>query len=156
MPDESTPEGRFAARTRELRKGQGWSQPRLAEEIHSVGGRRLDPSNIARLERGDRRITLDEAHAVAAALHSSVESMIGDALSQVDQERLERIRVAEATVAAAENALLAARRELNRIRGFMPIPSMDDIAELTAEEAEREPLLSTLGPSDVLDQPEEN
>lgn len=135
-----TPEGRFAARTREIRQARAWSQPKLAEEIRAADGPHLDPSNVARLERGTRGIGLNEAYAIATALGSTVASMTGEDPHPAHAAQLEEIRAAEAILAAAEDAVLTAQQRLNRARGSRRgtvhgTPLTDDEARQAADDA---------------------
>ena len=132
MPEiPPTPEARFAIRTRELRRAIAWSQSRLADQIAAVGGPRLDPSNVARLERGDRRITLDEAFAIADALGSTLESLVGDGLNSADRERLAEIHAAEEALADAQQRLDRARSRRGTVTG---VPLTDAEADAAAVE----------------------
>ena len=136
MP-ERTPEGWFAVRTRVLRRAAGHTQPQLVELIASAGGPRMDPSNLARLERGERRITLDEAVVIANVVESCVvcragrELVVGAGCGRAERE-------------AAETALVEAQHRLARARGSSrrtpygrPL-SDGDAAEAARQEAEGE------------------
>lgn len=136
MP-ERTPEGWFAVRTRVLRRAAGHTQPQLVELIASAGGPRMDPSNLARLERGERRITLDEAVVIANVLESSVESMAGPELLEVDRSRLAEIEAAETALVEAQHRLARARGSSRRTPYGRPL-SDGDAAEAARQEAEGE------------------
>lgn len=119
MPDDLTPEQRFAARTRELRQRSALTQPQLADAVHAAGGPRLDPSNLARLEKGQRRITLDEAVVIAAVLDSTVADMTAVEPGPDDVARLAEIAAAERAVAEAQARLWRARG--SRVVGAQPM-----------------------------------
>lgn len=58
----------FADRLKEVREGKGWTQQRLAQELQELGDA-LTQGTIARIEtKAIRRISLDDALAIAAAL----------------------------------------------------------------------------------------
>jgi transcriptional regulator with XRE-family HTH domain len=57
----------FAQRLREAREARGLTQRELAQTVKKLGGS-LNQSAITRIERGDRKVTIDEMVALAAAL----------------------------------------------------------------------------------------
>lgn len=63
-----TPEHFFARRLRERREALGLSQAAVAEALRAESGISLDPTAITRIESNDRRISLDEAVALATIL----------------------------------------------------------------------------------------
>jgi transcriptional regulator with XRE-family HTH domain len=65
----ANPETVFAARLREAREAAGMSQAQLAAEVGERHGIQMDPVTVLRMEKGRRRITLNEAVAVAAVLN---------------------------------------------------------------------------------------
>lgn len=70
-------EQRFGERVREMRTAASLSQAALAEGLARHGGPRLDPSGIARLERGQKRVALGEAVILSRMLGASVDALIG-------------------------------------------------------------------------------
>lgn len=70
---------RFGQRMRELRLAAGLTQSQLAAALADAGGPQLDPSGIARAERGQKRIVLGEAVILARVLGSSVDALVGEA-----------------------------------------------------------------------------
>jgi transcriptional regulator with XRE-family HTH domain len=66
-----TPELVFVARIKAIREAHGTTQADLAAKVG------LDPSTMTRIERGQRGIALGEACAIASALGSSLEAMLG-------------------------------------------------------------------------------
>jgi transcriptional regulator with XRE-family HTH domain len=65
----------FRARLREVRRVKGLTQPELSEALASVGVD-LNEFVITRIESGKRRVTLDEAVALAAVLGPSLLHML--------------------------------------------------------------------------------
>ena len=61
-------------RLRELRRGGRWSQAALAEEM-TARGFRWHPTTVARAEKGQRRVALEEAAALADLFSVPLESM---------------------------------------------------------------------------------
>lgn len=57
----------FRDRVREARRVRGWTQRDLAAALDRVGVK-IDASNVTRLERGNRSVTLDEVIAIAVVL----------------------------------------------------------------------------------------
>lgn len=77
--EQVTPEVAFGARLRELRNAQGMTQAGLAGLAAARFGLTLDPSAIARLEKGQRAIRLNEAAALAVALGTCVGDILQEA-----------------------------------------------------------------------------
>lgn len=65
----------FRARLREVRRVKGLTQPELSEALASVGVE-LNEFVITRIESGKRRVSLDEAVALAAVLGPSLLHML--------------------------------------------------------------------------------
>ena len=91
MSEERTPEQWFRTAVRDIRKRRGWSQGRLVDELRALGGD-LDQSQLSRIESGDRRVSLDEALAIATALgvspvHLFVPPTAGDAVMLTPEMR---------------------------------------------------------------------
>jgi transcriptional regulator with XRE-family HTH domain len=65
---ETKPSDVLARRLAELREKHGWSQRELSVRLAERFGVRVDPATIARIETGDRDVSLNEAFLLAAAL----------------------------------------------------------------------------------------
>lgn len=75
-PARSVPfESQMAERIRLEREQRGWSLDGLAKRV-SDAGCPLDRSAIYKIERGDRRITLDEAGALALVFGTSIDRLM--------------------------------------------------------------------------------
>ena len=70
-----SPQQNVAARIRELRERHGWSLAQLARELERFGAG-LDRSQVARTESCERNLPLDELLLFAAALNTSVLSLL--------------------------------------------------------------------------------
>ena len=70
LPDvmDASPEAVFSARLRDAREAAGMTQAELAALVSERHGIQLDPMTVLRMEKGRRRITLNEAVAVADVL----------------------------------------------------------------------------------------
>jgi len=66
---EKTPEELLGAWVREAREHRGWSQETLARQLGETAGIDLHQSAVARLERGERPIRLNEAAALSKILN---------------------------------------------------------------------------------------
>jgi len=66
---------RVAARATDLRRRQGWSTTVLAQRM-TAAGRPHTVSSLGRLERGERRIDVDDLIALAAVLDVPVPSLL--------------------------------------------------------------------------------
>jgi transcriptional regulator with XRE-family HTH domain len=75
-------------RVREQREGRGWSQDRLARDLAEVGVH-LGQTGVARLEKGARRVTLEDLDALAVVL--DVPRLLLELPSE--DERVEIVRV---------------------------------------------------------------
>lgn len=110
----SSPERFFATRVRERRDLLGWSQVQLALELKQAG-HDLDATTITRLERGERRIRLDDAVALADVLGLDLWASIGP--NPVDlREQIDRAEVEVEAAAQAERYWAAAREAASRRR----------------------------------------
>ena len=74
--ETKTPEGWLAAQLSGIRKRKQWSQARLAERLTELGsltevGGSTHQTVIAKIETGTRKVTVDEAFRLAAALDVS-------------------------------------------------------------------------------------
>lgn len=65
----------FRKRLREVRQIRGWTQKELAEALSRTGAD-LNEFTITRMESGKRRVSLDEAVAIAAVLGPSLLHMV--------------------------------------------------------------------------------
>lgn len=68
----------FARRMLEERHRVGLTQATLAEKVTDQVGRTVDPSAIARAEKHQRAVRLDEAVAIAEILGVELESLLRD------------------------------------------------------------------------------
>lgn len=119
----------FARRLTEERQRAGLSQAALAARISDRIGRGIDPSAVARAEKHERAIRLDEAIAIADVLQVPLTSMLRDR-DAIDDEigELRRdlslyqwnVSQAEEEAQRAQDAVTATRRriaELEAARG---------------------------------------
>lgn len=117
----ATPEDHFAERVREARERLSWSQVRLAAELRAQGYD-LDATTITRIERGERRIRLDDAVALAGVLGLDLAWATGpdpvDLRAQIDRAEVEQ----EAALQAArywEIEAAAAAERRTRLREML-------------------------------------
>ena len=82
----------FARCVREFRIAFGWTQVRLAEEVR-LRGVTLHPTAITRIESGQRRVSLDEAVALADALIISLSGLLQPQVS-CEQFGVQRLKTA--------------------------------------------------------------
>jgi transcriptional regulator with XRE-family HTH domain len=75
MPE--SPEDQFRLRMRDARERAGMTQAQLTAQL-AQGGIDIDPSGVARIERGERSPRLNEASAIAAILGIPVVRPPGD------------------------------------------------------------------------------
>ncbi|WP_437771388.1 helix-turn-helix domain-containing protein [Arthrobacter sp. KNU40] len=111
----------FARRLNEERQQAGLSQAALATRITDMIGRSIDPSAVARAEKHERAIRLDEAVAIADVLQVPLASMLRDR-DAIDDEVGElrrdlslysyRMHQAEEAVQQAQDAVSATRRRI--------------------------------------------
>lgn len=108
----------FARRMREERQRAGLSQADVGERLTEVLGRTVDHSAIARAEKHQRAIRLDEAIAIAELLELPMSALLRDR-DQVDDEigELERdLSMADWRAAQAQETLQQSRDEVAGIR----------------------------------------
>jgi transcriptional regulator with XRE-family HTH domain len=67
VPQASTTSQTFGRQVMETRRRKAWSQQRLSAELGSLG-LSIHPTAITKVERGDRRVNIDEALLFAVAL----------------------------------------------------------------------------------------
>lgn len=119
----------FAGRIREERLRAGLSQVAMAARLSELLDRTLDPSALARSEKHDRPLRLDEALAIADVLKRPIATLVRD--RQVIDDEIDELRrdldltqyrasQAQAVVEEAQSAMKVARRriaELEEERG---------------------------------------
>lgn len=111
----------FASSVREERDRLGWSQTRLAHELTRVG-LPLDSTAITRIEKGERRIRLGEAWAIAAVMRFPFSDFIPETTFDIRArvEWAERVvREQEQMLASRQKALDEARHEAARQRAAL-------------------------------------
>ena len=118
-----TAEQVFGARVRELRDAMKITQNGLSFHVEVMTGHagnriKMDPSAIARLEKGERSIRLNEASALSAALDMSVDEMLRKALPPEEQIRQAETQLERAhwRAAQAEAEHHVAKARLERLR----------------------------------------
>lgn len=128
--ENQTPEQQFGARVRELREQREMTQAGLAQVLESRGIR-LDPSAIARLEKGQRSIRLDEAVAIGTVLDMTVDELLRPALPPEEQIRqaAEYARRSEWRALAAVSEHDGAVERLHRLRERAGAEGGDDDGE---------------------------
>jgi transcriptional regulator with XRE-family HTH domain len=81
----------FAERLREARNARGWRQQDLADEMGKLG-MPMDRTTIAKLEKGQREVRLDELVALAVALDVALVHLVlpieGDESSPIEGDKL--------------------------------------------------------------------
>ena len=111
----------FARRLVEERQRAGLSQAALAERVTAIIGRSIDPSALARAEKHERAIRLDEAAAIADVLQVPLASMLRDRDAIDDEigelrrdlsQDLWRLHRAEEEVQQAQDSMSATRRRI--------------------------------------------
>lgn len=111
----------FARRLIEERQRAGLSQAVLAARLTAMIGRSIDPSAVARAEKHERAIRLDEAVAIADVLQVPLASMLRDR-EAIDDEIGElrrdlslysgQMHQAEEAVQQAQDSVSATRRRI--------------------------------------------
>lgn len=74
-PKPKTPREVFAAQVGILRERKGWTQQRLADEMKRLD-HPIDRTAIAKIERGDRGVSIDEAFTLAVAFGVSPAALL--------------------------------------------------------------------------------
>jgi transcriptional regulator with XRE-family HTH domain len=117
-PDGERPEQTFARRMRELREELGVPQSHIANVLKLMHGIELDPSAITRIEKGTRKLRLDEAVAIAKVLERTVDEMLRPTLPPDEQLRQaeDYVEPARWRAAAAVAEWEVAGRRLERLR----------------------------------------
>lgn len=119
----------FARRLTEERQRAGLSQAALAARITDIIGRSIDPSAVARAEKHERAIRLDEAVAIADVLQVPLTALLRDRDAmdgEMDELRRDlslyqwRLGQAEQEAQQVQDSISATRRriaELEAARG---------------------------------------
>jgi transcriptional regulator with XRE-family HTH domain len=66
----------FAMRLRQHREANGMTQAQLANKTSVFAGRPVDQTTIARIEKGQRHVSLDDALHLAKALSMRIEDLL--------------------------------------------------------------------------------
>jgi transcriptional regulator with XRE-family HTH domain len=82
----------FARRLREVRQVAGVTQQQLADRMTAVG-HKMHRSAIAKIEVGDRPVSIGEAVQLAGQLGTTLMDLVTDARLDLPEERLHRERV---------------------------------------------------------------
>ncbi len=113
----------FGSRLRQARERQGWNQEDVANKLENLG-LKLDRTAIAKIEGGYRKLSLDEAVAIAAVLNVALVHMC------VPLTDTQKVRVADQTVDAS--------RMRAWVRGERPLRDTDDLRVFLTEAPEQE------------------
>jgi len=105
-PDPGTPERVLARSLRAMREARGLTQKAVAAEMAACGFPTFRQTVVAKIEGGQRPVTVNEGAALAAILGLSLADLISGPASD-DEARLAEV---EAAVAGAEADLTAAVR----------------------------------------------
>lgn len=118
MQDDETAETLFGARVKQLRERIGITQVTLVNTLKLAHGVKLDPSALARMEKGQRSIRLNEAVALGRALDMTVDELLRPALPPEDQLHQAETALDQAKWRAmqAEGEYRAAIARLARLR----------------------------------------
>lgn len=88
----ATPSKVFAQRLRETRENRGWSQSELAQ-LMTDSGRPMNTTALLRVESGERKLTLDEAIALANILRAAPANLLsppgGELIALTDREAVD-------------------------------------------------------------------
>jgi transcriptional regulator with XRE-family HTH domain len=82
----------FARRLRALRETAGLTQQQLADEM-SAAGNRMHRSAVAKIESGDRTVSIGEAMQFAVALGIDLADLVTDRGTHAENEKIHRARV---------------------------------------------------------------
>lgn len=91
-PPSALSDSIFARRLREVRQQARTTQQQLAERMTATG-HKMHRSAIAKIEVGDRPVSIGEAVQLAGILGVSLMELVTDRGSVTDQEKLHRVRV---------------------------------------------------------------
>ena len=80
-----SPNGHFRYQLAEARKARGFSQAQLAKRLTEIGYK-MHETSIARIESGERRVSLDDAMAISLALGCQLAQLVAppDATARVE------------------------------------------------------------------------
>jgi transcriptional regulator with XRE-family HTH domain len=115
-----------------LRQERGWSLERLAKEI-SDAGNPMTLNMISKIERGQRRIDVDELDAFAAAFEVPINRMLAplSALTEVERDDLER---KSQTLSDASEVMRHARTRLTEAQ-YEVVRALKEVKERDGDEA---------------------
>lgn len=114
-----TPSEVATARMIDLRRERGWSQQRLAEELASLGVN-MHQTTIAKIEKRDRTLSLDDALAIAVALKVAPVHLFVPTMHD------------ESSVRVAPEVVVPAREVREWVRGRWPLTEEDEEDYFTA------------------------
>lgn len=86
-PASESPQSVFGRRLRELRERLGRTQADVSRDLAAGGGPKIDHSGVARIERGERSVRLNEAVSLAALFGLTVDELLAGAVPVVEQVR---------------------------------------------------------------------
>ena len=126
-----TAEEQFASNLRRYREHVGWSQSDLAK-LMAAAGFKWHPATVYSVEKGERKIPLNEVVAIARLLHVSVDSLIRP--TKVTERRIladrlyESFRQSALRLLAAADAYETQRRQMRGLisqvnEGKIPEPA---------------------------------
>jgi transcriptional regulator with XRE-family HTH domain len=118
MPDPQRPSDVFVEQMRIQRARKGWTQKQLAAGLAKLGFV-VHQTTIGKWETGERRITLDEALAIAVALDVDPTHMVAGSYSDVPFAR-------PSIALSAETPPLSARQMRMWVRGRQPVWGQDE------------------------------
>lgn len=123
------PSHTFARYLRQARDRKGWSQRECVAHLQDRFGVRLDPAALARIESGDRGLSLDEALVLSALLGVAPVHMV------VPRDDEEDVLLADKQAEEDGTAAVTAEPEDARrwIAGRMPLTDQDDPVFFFAE-----------------------
>jgi transcriptional regulator with XRE-family HTH domain len=82
----------FARRLRALRETAGLTQQQLADRM-SAAGNRMHRSAVAKIESGDRMVSIGEAMQLAVVLGIDLADLVTDRATHAENEKIHRARV---------------------------------------------------------------
>lgn len=100
MGKQKWTEDRFSKCLRDERESRGWSQARLAELL-SDNGTPMHHTTVAKIEKGDRSVRIDEAAAIADLFDVSLDRLLGRSAAPRADEDYTRRRLTNTVVQAA-------------------------------------------------------
>lgn len=148
------PEQVFARKVQEKRKASGWSQAELAANLHLMQGLDLDATAITRIERGDRRVRLNEVVAFCSVLGLDLDEVIAPHPGNLD-DQIYRAQVGVRNAIVAETywrgELKARRARLERMQQEkgQAVAAMEQLAGYIQQRAKQ--ALESDDPEDAFD-----